>query len=665
AARARAEEPKGKPPLDPKVESILRPMCDFFKKAEGLSVVAEQSQVVGDVTLKGTITVAAQRPNRLAVRTQGDTPGLTVVSDGKTLSTAFDALQKYSEAPAPASLADLMSDPLVNVAMLQGSVLGHLLEDDPLQGFTDNLDAATYAGLETIEGMRVHHLKFVREPYDMEVWIPAEGDPVVRRSFVDLTKSVAKSDELKAFKNRSITITQDLKDWRVGPKPEGKEFVFVPPAGSKKVESLFGDAGKEEPSPLIGKPAPDVRLDLLEGGVFQLKDHRDAHVVMLDFWATWCGPCVEELPVLAEVATAYKGKGVVFCALNQAEKPAEIRAFLKEHKLEFPVALDVESQVGGAYGAQAIPMLVLVDKKGIVQAVHVGNSPEIKETLRKELDTLLMGKSLERPASEDEPNVPKAEGLEEAWSIQGRYTGVSADGDEPRLYAIQAGGRCDVIDLAGKLSRRIQLDGADIQTTVRIARPGKGTKGLLTFSAWGQTVLASTADGAKVWEETGGQGINDVAAADLDGDGVDEVIVGYNGLTGLHVFSPGGKRLWKDTHRGNIWHVTAGDLDGDQKPEVVCTSAEGKVHLFGADGKPSRTLDPNVYANMVKVAPAKGSRTSAVLVVGSGEKGESLVALKGDGQPLWSVGLPEGDGICVSMAVAPDGARAALGFRGG
>lgn len=666
ADRARGEEPEGKVALDPKVESILRPMCDYFRKAEALSVVAEQSQTVGDVTLKGTITVAAQRPNRLAVRTRGDTPGLTVVSDGKTLFTAFDVLRKYAEAPAPAAIADLMGDPLINLTLLQGSILGHLLGDDPLQGLTDGVKTATYAGLETIEGMKVHHLKFVREPFDSELWVSAEGDPVVRRSFVDLSKSVDKTDELKAFKNPTITITQDLKDWRVGPKPEAKEFVFVPPSGARKVESLFGESGKDEPSPLVGKSAPDVRLDLLEGGTFQLKDHRDAHVVMLDFWATWCGPCVEELPVLAEVAAAYKGKGVVFCAVNQAEEPAEVKAFLKENKLDIPVALDAESRVGGAYGAQAIPMLVLIDKKGLVQAVHVGYSPAIKATLRKELDALLAGKELAN-ATPDEvaANVPKLEGFEESWTIQGLYTGVSADGDEPTLYAIQAGGRCDVLDLAGKLARRIELDGAAIQTAVRLARQGKGSKGLLSFSAWGATVLASTTDGKKMWEETGGQGVNDVWPADLDGDGADEVIVGYNASTGLHVFSNAGKRLWQDTNRGNIWHVTSGDLDGDHKPEVICTSAEGKVHLFGADGKSSRTLDPKIYASMVKFAPAKGPRPPAALAVGSAEMGESLVALKGDGQTLWTVDLPESQGICVSMAVAPDGARAALGFRGG
>ena len=59
----------------------------------------------------------------------------------------------------------------------------------------------------------------------------------------------------------------------------------------------------------------------LEEGEFKLKDHRGERVVMMDFWATWCGPCVMELPILTEVAESYKDKGVVFFGVNLQEKP--------------------------------------------------------------------------------------------------------------------------------------------------------------------------------------------------------------------------------------------------------------------------------------------------------------------------------------------------------
>ena len=97
---------------------------------------------------------------------------------------------------------------------------------------------------------------------------------------------------------------------------------------------------REEKSPLLGQPAPDVQLSLLDGTQFNLASYREKNVVMIDFWATWCGPCVEEMPALAEVADEYSSQGVVFFALNQGEDKETIQKFLDEKELDIMVALD-------------------------------------------------------------------------------------------------------------------------------------------------------------------------------------------------------------------------------------------------------------------------------------------------------------------------------------
>ena len=135
-------------------------------------------------------------------------------------------------------------------------------------------------------------------------------------------------------------------------------------------------------------------------GKFKLADARDKHPVMIDFWATWCGPCVMELPILADVAKQYKEKGIVFVAVNLREKPEEIKAFLEKKKLDVTVALDSDGATGDTYKVEGIPTLVLIDAKGVVQAVHIGYNPAIKTTLPKELDALLAGKDLARETLE-------------------------------------------------------------------------------------------------------------------------------------------------------------------------------------------------------------------------------------------------------------------------
>ncbi len=86
--------------------------------------------------------------------------------------------------------------------------------------------------------------------------------------------------------------------------------------------------------------------------------------------------------------------------MNQLEPADEIRTFLDQKKLEVTVCLDSDGSVGQAYGANAIPMLVLIDKAGVVQRVHVGFSPNIEATLKTELDALLAGTDLASEAKQ-------------------------------------------------------------------------------------------------------------------------------------------------------------------------------------------------------------------------------------------------------------------------
>ena len=130
-------------------------------------------------------------------------------------------------------------------------------------------------------------------------------------------------------------------------------------------------------------------------------------------------------------------------------------------------------------------------------------------------------------------------------------------------------------------------------------------------------------------------------AADLNGDGLDEVIIGYNGGTGLHVLDSKGKLLWKNTDLGNVWHVTAGNVDGDALPEVISTSAEGEVHIFDGTGKHLRDLDPGIYGNMVRTCPSGGDDKAFDLIVvgGKGDDKEELVALDSEGNKRWSLAV--------------------------
>jgi thiol-disulfide isomerase/thioredoxin len=117
-------------------------------------------------------------------------------------------------------------------------------------------------------------------------------------------------------------------------------------------------------------------------------------IVVLDFWATWCGPCRVSLPVVAQVCKEYAEKGIVFRAVNLKEDGETIRKFLETEPIDAQIVMDSDGAAAAEYRVEAIPHTVIVGRDGVVQAVHVGASDGMEAKLRKQLDALLDGKSL-------------------------------------------------------------------------------------------------------------------------------------------------------------------------------------------------------------------------------------------------------------------------------
>jgi peroxiredoxin len=421
--------------------------------------------------------------------------------------------------------------------------------------------------------------------------------------------------------------------------------------------------------PLLGKEAPAAKLPLLDGGQFDLASQKGRHVVVLDFWATWCVPCVEALPVLVKVTNQYADKGVKLYAVNQQETENTIRAFLKKHKLAVSVVLDPDSKFSDAYGVDIIPQTVIIDKKGVVQAVHIGYEPGVGKQLSEQLDAVLAGKQLAPPAKNTPAtqrtadNVP--ENLDLAWKLDGQWSAVATDPRSPTIFATTPEGTIAELTADGGNKHEVSIAGS-----VGVLRLAKLTAGpdpeFLAFAHWGHSVDACGADGRKLWQSPSLFGIDDVWPADLDGDGLDEIIIGYNGMTGLYVLSAKRSVVWKVTsHMGNVWHVCAGDVTGDEKPEVITTSARGVVHVFDAVGNNLKDIRAPFYATMIRFAnPGKGKENALMLAGGSGN-GEMVAALKYDGTSPWSVVVQRGQGYIAAMAVSHDNRYAAVGLRGG
>ena len=119
-----------------------------------------------------------------------------------------------------------------------------------------------------------------------------------------------------------------------------------------------------------GDTAPDFTAALADGSEFTLSEQQ-GKVVLLNFWATWCGPCVREMPAFERLKEEY-GEEVAILAVNCMENADTVAAFIEENGYTFPVAIDEEGTVSARYPTQGIPYTLVIDGEGIVQNIYVG-----------------------------------------------------------------------------------------------------------------------------------------------------------------------------------------------------------------------------------------------------------------------------------------------------
>jgi peroxiredoxin len=140
-----------------------------------------------------------------------------------------------------------------------------------------------------------------------------------------------------------------------------------------------------------GALAPEIGLKDRSGKAVQLSQLRGS-VVIVDFWASWCAPCRDELPVLEALYQKYRGKGLVVVGVGQDADAAKMAKFLRATELSFPVVHDAEGAVARRYAPPKMPTSYIVDRQGLIRHVHAGFRASDKDALERELKALLEAK---------------------------------------------------------------------------------------------------------------------------------------------------------------------------------------------------------------------------------------------------------------------------------
>ena len=143
----------------------------------------------------------------------------------------------------------------------------------------------------------------------------------------------------------------------------------------------------------VGASAEDFSApDVTSGTTFRLSDHIGQQVVLIDFWATWCAPCLAEMPHLEAMQEKYKKNGllVVAVSMDGPDSISDVPAFAKRNQMNFPVLLDEDSSIASTYNPRkSAPLSVIIDKGGHIAAVREGYNPGDEAFVEKDVEKAL------------------------------------------------------------------------------------------------------------------------------------------------------------------------------------------------------------------------------------------------------------------------------------
>jgi len=141
-------------------------------------------------------------------------------------------------------------------------------------------------------------------------------------------------------------------------------------------------------SGMEGNQAPDFALKSSTGQNLRLSEFR-GDVVMINFWATWCGPCRQEMPLLDELYTRYQRVGFNLLGVNIDDDSSRAMDMIEELGVNFPVLFDARKEVSELYEVEAMPVTVIVDREGTVRHVHHGYKPGYEDMYLDQIRSLL------------------------------------------------------------------------------------------------------------------------------------------------------------------------------------------------------------------------------------------------------------------------------------
>ena len=326
------------------------------------------------------VKIAVSNPGKLRIESSGQMGSSLIVSDGENTWMYLGSLKQYTKTPAASTPESLVKSLVPGM----NSVMDQLNAKDPYLSAKITAEEAV-----EVEGQKIDC--YVIEARLDKIALPGAVDMTggVQKVWIDKVSKLTLKQTLTASMeggplkvpaqmNQAVTVTSQRLE---APVPDSV-FAFTPPEGSKLVAEFKGPVKAN--ADLTGQMAADFKLKTLAGKEISLQDLR-GKFVLLNFWATWCGPCRRDLPAVEKLHQEFHRKGLVALGINSGEDSQTVSGFLATSKMSYPVVLAADSGVTQSYNVNAFPTVVLIDAEGKIVFYHVGSGGEkaLRESLAK------------------------------------------------------------------------------------------------------------------------------------------------------------------------------------------------------------------------------------------------------------------------------------------
>lgn len=360
-----------KPAARPDARAALERVVARMRALQGYRIEGEatlsMSGPQGEQSNVTSLRFLSRRPHELVMELASGTQSQRVIANHDTMWTVMPVAGEYQAQAMSTFLARTDSaqvagqlDPLSSFhRMLDEAVTVESLGPDTVRMASGVVTCQRYAISPGATGLKPEVTAGARV-----VWVDPRMQMVVMDSLTLEQRHPTAGTYRNTSRNRFTVVVAD-------PTLSADTFVFHPGPDMRRVKTFLPRSQRH--AGLEGETAPDFSLEEL-GGEREVKlSELKGKVVVLDFWATWCGPCRRWLPIVAKVHRELAAKGVEVFAVNLREDEAKVRQYLQAQKLgDVPVLMDYSARAGGLFRADSIPTTAVIGRDGRVSRVLVG-----------------------------------------------------------------------------------------------------------------------------------------------------------------------------------------------------------------------------------------------------------------------------------------------------